>query len=79
MTNEEKVDILVSNYYINESDSPEGARGVRYGAEIMGEWKDHQVREILRKRWKESQANPNDKELKIALFDEIMDIFLGED
>ena len=45
----------------------------------MAQWKDRQFREILRKRWKESQANPNDEQLKIALFDEIMDIFLGED
>lgn len=37
MSNEEKVDVLVSNYYINESDSPEKAQGVRYGALQMAE------------------------------------------
>lgn len=47
MTNEEKTDILVSNYYINESDSPEGAQGVRYGAEMMAEWKDEQLKNYL--------------------------------
>lgn len=48
MTNEEKVDVLVSNYYINESDSPEKAQGVRSGAERMAEWKDHQYSEIIK-------------------------------
>lgn len=47
MTNEEKVDVLVSDYCIYESDSPEGAQGVRYGAEKMAKWKDQQFKKYL--------------------------------
>lgn len=81
MTNEEKARELSNKWGVENCVYGDNSWYECHDAALeMAEWKDHQVREILRKTWKESQVNPNNNELRIALFvDKIMDIFLGED